>query len=105
VICGVMVTAALMGATALLAQAAGVTLAELDGAVVETANIYDRTDRLCDQVISSPLTTDRRITIGSGEALCGRIETKEWATMDWLSLKTCRRSYDGSELNQKPVAL
>jgi hypothetical protein len=47
--------------------AAGVTLADLEGAVIETSVVYDRTIRLQDQgVIPSRLQHDRAITIGPG---------------------------------------
>jgi hypothetical protein len=47
--------------------AAGVTLADLEGAVIETSVVYDRTIRLQDQgVIPSRLQHDRTITIGPG---------------------------------------
>jgi hypothetical protein len=49
------------------ACAAGVTLADLEGAVIETSVVYDRTVRLRDQgVIPSRLQHDRKITIGPG---------------------------------------
>lgn len=46
--------------------AAGVTLADLEGAVIETSVTYDRAGRLGDQVISGSLQHDRTITIGPG---------------------------------------
>jgi hypothetical protein len=50
--------------------AAGVTLADLEGAVIETSVVYDRTIRLQDQgVIASRLQHDRTITIGPGGSL------------------------------------
>jgi hypothetical protein len=49
------------------ARAAGVTLVDLEGAVIETSVVYDRTIRLQDQgVVPSRLQHDRTITIGPG---------------------------------------
>jgi hypothetical protein len=52
------------------ARAGSVTLADLEGAVIETSLVYDRTVRLQDQgVIPSRLQHDRKITIGPGANL------------------------------------
>jgi hypothetical protein len=47
-------------------RAAGVTLADLEGPVIETSDTYDRTGRSGDQVVSGSLQHDRTITIGPG---------------------------------------
>jgi hypothetical protein len=51
------------------AWAAGVTLADLEGALVETSVVYDRTGRWGDRVVSGSLRDDRKITIGPGGSL------------------------------------
>jgi hypothetical protein len=51
------------------ACAAGVTLADLDGAIIETSVVYDRTGRRGDVIVSGTLRDDREITIGPGESL------------------------------------
>jgi hypothetical protein len=51
------------------ARAGSVTLADLDGAVIETSVVYDRTGRWGNRVVSGTLRDDRKIAVGPGESL------------------------------------
>jgi hypothetical protein len=51
------------------ALAQGITLADIDGASIETTVVYDQVGRKDGAVMSSRLRDDRKITIGPGDTL------------------------------------